>query len=85
MKKVLAPEKVSIFFMDANENLYNLRNKSDFRRHLTSIIYHSSESISYVCPNICDNIPEAFLLTTEKNQAENGYQKTIFTECVDHN
>ena len=44
--------------MESNQNHYNLRNQSDFRRPLIRTNYQGSESISYLGPKVWDINPE---------------------------
>ena len=48
------------------ENTYNLRHVSAFSRSIVKNVYHGTESISYLAPNISDIPPEK--LKNIKNQ-----------------
>lgn len=57
-KIVLFPEIVKYIFVEINRNHYNLQNQCDFRPPLIRTVYHGSESISYLGPNISVIFPE---------------------------
>ena len=54
----LSPSLMNNIFKSKVENLYNLKHVSEFSRPMVKSVYHETESISYLGPEIWDMLPE---------------------------
>ena len=57
MKSGYTPKIFSDLFNQREISPYDLRRYPEFRVPLTRTVYHGSESVSYMGPNICDILP----------------------------
>ena len=72
-KRKLYPRITSYIFMERTNNQYNLRILPDFITPHVNSVFHGTESILYLGPEIFDIIPEEF----KHKKALNSFKKSI--------
>ena len=86
VKSGYTPKIFSDLFNQREISPNNLRRHPEFRVPLTRTVYHGSESISYLSPNIWDILPASFKeevsLNSFKIQSRNGSHKRVPVNCV---
>ena len=81
VKHMLFPEVTGDIYMERTNNQYNLRNRPDFITPQVHIVFHGTESISYLGPKIRDIVPEEFKHNKSLNSFKESIKMWVPTTC----
>ena len=81
VKHKLCPEITYNIFMEKANNQYNLRNRPDFITPHVHIVFHGTESISYLGPKIWYFVPDKFKHKKSLNSFKESIEMWVPTNC----